>query len=103
MKKLKKHFTSDQDISAVQDNVADYLNQLDRLPQLDSHIIADITLNSAVDNAVAHELGRNIEGWQIIRKNANAVIWESPTVNESPTKLVLLRASAACKVTILFF
>ena len=103
MKKLKKHFTQDQDISAVQDNVADYLNQLDRLPQLDSHIIRDVVLNSAVDNQVAHELNRNIEGWQIIRKNANAVVWESSTTNPSPTKFVLLRASAACKVTILFF
>lgn len=103
MKKLKKVFTENEAVQALQDNVADYVTQLDVLPQLDSHIISEVTLNSAVDNIVPHELGRLIQGWQLVRQNANAVVWESSTVNENPKSYVILRSSATCTVSILFF
>ena len=103
MKKLKKVFTKNEDVQALQDNVAHYLVQLDSLPELDSHFIQDIRLTSAVDNIVPHELNRRIQGWYVVRQNANAVVYESSTVNDNPTAYVILRASATCTVSIIFF
>jgi hypothetical protein len=56
-----------------------------------------------VDNNVAHTLNRPIQGWQLVRQDSNAVVWESSTVNTAPSSIIILRASANCKVSILFF
>jgi hypothetical protein len=103
MRVFRKIFTEDPLQQRLQDSIAQSFAQFEKLPQLDSVIVKNIALSAAVDNAVEHKLGREIIGWQIIRQNANAVVYESPTVNTTPSSFVILRASATCTVTILFF
>ena len=103
MRTFQKIFTPDPLQQRLQDNIANSFNQIEKLPQLDSTIVKDVVLSGAVDTFVEHKLARPIQGWQVIRQNANAVVWESSTTNEQPSSLVILRASATCTVSILFF
>lgn len=103
MRIFRKIFTEDPLLQRLQDAIAASFNQFEKLPQLDSVVIQDVTLTSGIDNEVEHKLTRPIQGWQIIRKNANADVWESSTVNTTPSSAVILRSSATVKVTILFF
>lgn len=103
MRVFRKIFTDDPLQQRLQDSIAQSFSQLEKLPQLDSVIVKNVTLSAAIDNLVEHKLGREIVGWQIIRQNANAVVYESSTVNTTPSAFVILRTSAACTVTILFF
>jgi len=103
MRVFRKIFTEDPLQQRLQDSIAQSFAQFEKLPQLDSVIVTNVALSGAVDNAVEHKLGREIIGWQIIRQNANAVVYESATVNTAPSSFVILRTSATCTVTILFF
>lgn len=103
MRVFQKIYTGDPLQQRLQDNIAKSFSVIEKLPQLDSVIVKDVVLSAAIDNAVEHKLGRAIQGWQIIRQNANAVVWESATVNTTPSSFVILRASATCTVSILFF
>jgi hypothetical protein len=103
MRVFRKIFTDDPLQQRLQDSIAQSFSQFEKLPQLDSVIVKDITLSAAVDNNVEHKLGREIVGWQVIRQNANAVVYESSTINTTPSSFVILRTSATCKVSILFF
>lgn len=103
MRIFKKIFTDDPLQQRLQDAIALSFSQFEKLPQLDSVIIEDIDLTIAVDNQVQHSLQRRVIGWQIIRINAAATVYESPTVNTLPSSTIILRTTANCKVSILFF
>lgn len=103
MKIFKKIFTDDPLQQRLQDSVAASFSQFEKLPQLDSVIIEDVALTVAVDNQVQHSLQRRVVGWQIIRINAGAIVYESPTINTLPSSTIILRTTANCTVSILFF
>lgn len=103
MRTFQKIYTTDALQQRLQDNIANSFNQFEQLPQLDSLIVKDVVLSAAGDNIVSHKLNRPIQGWQIIRLNANAVIYESTTVNNQPSSVVILKTTANCTVSILFF
>lgn len=103
MRIFRKIFTDDPLQQRLQDSIAQSFNQFETLPQLDSVIVKDVVLSGAVDNNISHGLNRPIQGWQIIRKSANADVWESTTVNTAPSSFVILRASTTVTVSFIFF
>lgn len=103
MRIFRKIFTDDPLQQRLQDSIAQSFQQFEKLPQLDSVVVSNITLASGIDNQVEHKLGRPILGWQIIRKDANADVWESSTVNTAPSSFVILKASANVTVSFIFF
>ncbi len=103
MRVFQKIYTEDALQQRLQDNIANSFNQFEKLPQLDSVIVKDVVLSSTIDNVVEHKLSRPVQGWQVVRQNANAVVYESSTTNTAPSSVILLRASASCTVSILFF
>ena len=54
------------------------------------------------DTRVYHGLGRQMRTWEIVDRNANAVVWQATTVNSTPDKFIILRASAAVKIKVRF-
>lgn len=102
MRIFQKIFTQDSLQQRLQDNIANSFNQFERLPQLDSTIVKDVAITTN-DTFVEHRLGREVQGWQLVRQNANAVVYESSTVNAQPSSTIILKASANCTVSILFF
>lgn len=90
----------DPDLMRVQDSVKETFSSLVRSPILNSNSVVAALTTSPVE--VSHGLNRNIQGWFIIRQNAQAAIWE-PSASDTPNKTVTLEASAAVTVTIYFF
>lgn len=103
MQIFRKIYTEDLLQQRLQDSVASSFQYFEKLPQLDSVIVENVVLTSGVDNQVEHKLNRKIVGWQIIRKNANADVWESSTANNIPSSVIILRSSATVTVSFIFF
>ena len=92
----------DETVNRIQRNSLDALAYLYALPTSKNQVLRkDIKLTTA-DARVAHGIGQPCQGWIVVRNNANAVVFEV-TASPDPKNSVLLRASAACTVTLLFF
>ena len=92
--------SKDKDLMSLQDSVKDTLASIIRSPLLSENIVTVDLVTAPKD--ISHGLNRNIQGWFIIRQNAQAAVWE-PSVSTTPSKTVVLEASAAVTVTIYFF
>jgi hypothetical protein len=101
---LKKIRTEDETLNRVQDNIDQAIKDIERKDALARVVIEDVELlASSTDNFLSHKLDRKIKGFLVVRKNANADIWESATENVRPEKQIILRASAAVTATIWVF
>lgn len=103
MRIFRKIYTDDLLQQRLQDSIAASFQQFETLPQLDSVIVEDVTLLPNQDNVVEHKLARKLIGWQIIRQDAQADVWESSTVNSAPSSSIILRSSAIVKLSFIFF
>jgi len=54
------------------------------------------------DTRVYHGLGHQVETWEVVDRNANAVIWQSLTVNATPETFIILKASAPVTASVRF-
>lgn len=70
---------------------------------LDGRLILDIPLSSAATNRVAHGLQRAAVGYIVVKKNANAQIWDSEASNTLKSLFLDLNCSAAVTVSIWIF
>jgi hypothetical protein len=88
---------SDYDLSRVQDSVAATLNDITLRPLLDGFLLTNITLTTGVDNQINHKLGRTLQMWSVVRKNANANVWE---VASATSTILTLRTSANVTISL---
>ena len=91
---LKKIVSKILDLNLVQFNLEALVKELDTCVLLEGVLIKDVVLASWSDNQLNHGLDRTPRGFLITRKNANAQIWESDTVNPKPKNYLLIEASA---------
>ena len=89
------------DDSLFQNNVSQFVSQLENKSQLDSVIISDVAL-STTPTEVAHTLGRDWVGWHLVNLDSNAVVY-SPTSATNKQLFLTLTASASCTVSVLVF
>lgn len=90
-------------LTQVQDNVDLVFNQLQISPFQNGVFVVVGLSAGGVDNVVNHGLEREVQGWIVVDKNAQADIWLSPTTNNLKTKQILLRASAIVTVKLYIF
>lgn len=104
MRAFKKQNVGTIDLQFIQDNVDDALRGLiATTPILDGNLIEGIVIVSGTLKTVNHNLGRNLIGFMITRKSANAVIWDSQATNKNPSKTLELNASANVTISIWAF
>jgi hypothetical protein len=60
------------------------------------------TFAAATDTKVFHGLGRPVVEWEVIDRNANAVLWQSTAANERPNLYIIIQASAAVTAKLRF-
>lgn len=92
-------YTSGEDIlNKVQDNVDTALR-----PIIGSAIISGVLLNnvSLINGAtvVNHKLGKKLQGYIVVKKSANANIWDGA----ANTSTITLHSDAACTVSLWCF
>ena len=71
---------SSREFNTGQDHLEQVLTPLTNSSIVDGVYIKEIDLTVSVDNLVEHKLGREPLGWIVVRKFADANIWESLTV-----------------------
>lgn len=75
---FKKVAGADEDVAKLQDRLQEFFAQFIGNPLLNGVLLTNVSLSSTATN-VEHKLGRPHLGWIIVRKDANADIWESDT------------------------
>jgi len=96
--------TDDYQLSKVQDAAVESFSGLPtQFPVINGNTVTATAPAATTDFAVNHKLGRAIAGWIVVRKNANANVWESATANPRPTDQVIFQASAKANLTFYFF
>lgn len=85
----------------VQDNVNSAFIPLQSAQIINGQVLKGILLTTGQDNPVSHKLGRELVGYIVIKKNANADVWDSTSA--TPTLTVVLQTSANCTVDLYVF
>lgn len=90
--------TPDWTLQKIQDNVSSSLNPIAAKPIVDGVLVQDVKLTSGQDNSVSHTIGRTPLMWIVVKKNANADVWEA--TSPAPSKTLNLWCSANCTVSL---
>lgn len=99
--RFKQIKSADYELMKVQDNVNSALIPVLTAQIIDGQVLKGITLVSGVDNTVNHRLGRDLVGYIVIRKNANAAVWDSTSA--TPALTLILQTSVNCTVDLYVF
>ena len=86
-------------LGRVFDRLRDVLRSLANAVTNDRLIRVTFTAGTT-DTAVRHALGAPVLTWEIVDRSANAVVWQSSTVNSSPRDVLILQASAPVTVLV---
>ena len=77
MKPLRKIVSNTQDLTTVQNNIEEALDQIMPKEIIDGHLLKKITLTNAITNRIEHKLGRIPQGFIIVKQSASVVITSS--------------------------
>lgn len=93
----------DEDAATLQDNVGLSLNPILTKEILDGRLISDIPLVNGITNHISHGLSRAVNGYIVVKKNANSNIWDLESANNMKESFLDLTCSAVCTVTLWVF
>lgn len=91
-----------QDLMLLQNKWKSILDGFISNPSLSSIILPNVLLNSG-SNVVNHLLGRNLQGWRIVRQRGPGTIYDNQDSNVQPSLTLILIASQAVTVNIEVF
>lgn len=91
-------------LDVVQSGAANAVNAINQSEITDSTTATGISFSTPnADVVVNHGRGRQLTGWLVIDRNANANIWKSASNNPAPESTIILQADAAVTASFLFF
>jgi hypothetical protein len=99
---FKKVGQKSPEVTQFQDNCEQTFNRLTNKQILDGVLLEDVVLTTAALN-VSHGLGRPVTGYMVIKRNANAVVYDNESSNTKKTQFLILRASATVTVSLWVF
>lgn len=86
----------------MQTKWASQLNPLLKLPTNQGLILQEVELTTG-NNVVNHLLGRNLQGWFLVRKRAAAEIYDTQDDNSMPNLTLQLNTNADVSVDLFVF
>lgn len=100
-----KKIQADRILGQVQSNIELSLLPIQKSVIIDGVLLPDIILTAAASNGtmINHLLGRNPNGYIIVKQNANSVVWQSDVQNLIPDKVLYLKCSADVTVSLWVF
>lgn len=99
---IAKVQTNDRQLNQIQDNVMLSLNPLLKNALLSGALIQEVSLASGT-NTISHNLGRELQGWFVVRIRASATIYDTQDKNTIPSLTLVLVASAPVVVDLYCF
>lgn len=94
--------SEDKDLMLMQTAWASQLNPVVNQPQSSGVLLKQVSL-VAGDNTIDHRLGRNLQGWQLVRVRAAATIYDKQDTNQLQSRTLILNSSAPVVVDIFVF
>lgn len=94
--------TSNGDLGRAQQQLRLTLDPITAVPLLDGVLVEDVALTTST-KSVKHGLGRAPTGWLLVRKTANANVWDAQDSNAHPELTLDLVASGSVTVSLWVF
>jgi hypothetical protein len=102
IKDLQKVATDDKDLQAFQDKMETFVVPFVTCAIIDGILHNDIQLQTGTVFTLEHRLGRALRGWIVVKKSAQADVWDSQATNQVKSTL-LLNSSANVTVSVWVF
>lgn len=99
---LPKFFTVDKSLSLLQTQWASQIDPVLLQPLNSGLILPNVSLVTG-SNTINHRLGRDLQGWFVVRQRSAASIYDTQDSNQLPAKTLLLTASAGVVVDLFVF
>lgn len=99
---LPQFQSDDTNFQLMQSKWASILNPIISSPANNSLILKNIHL-AVGNNVIPHLLGRNLQGWKIVRQRGPASIYDNQDQQQLPQYMLTLVSSAAVSVDIEVF
>lgn len=93
MAQLPQFQSDDQNMQLLQNKWAAILNPIIAKPQNSGNILQSVPLAIGA-NVINHKLGRNLQGWVIIRQRAAGTAYDTQDTNLTPDLTLRLVSSA---------
>jgi hypothetical protein len=94
--------SEDNSLTLLQTAWATQINPVLSLPQSSGIILKNVSLILG-DNTIDHRLGRDLQGWQLIRVRAAATIYDKQDSNQLKSRTLVLNSSAPVVVDLFVF
>lgn len=94
--------TPDQNLQLIQQNLVRTLNPVFNTQTLGGNLLTNVVLKIG-DNSINHGLGRNLNGWQIVRQRAHASISDDQDNNKTPALTLTLNSTDPVTVDLYVF
>lgn len=94
--------TDSKDLSLLQTNWAQQINPVLNLPTNKGQVLKSISLVTG-SNQVSHRLGRNLQGWFLVRQRGAASVYDQQDAELNPSLFLSLVSSANVSVDIFVF
>lgn len=101
-KSFRKVVGQDRELNQVQSNVAQAVSEFIKSPLLDGRLIEDLSLTTS-STRIEHKLGRVPRGYLIVKRNANAQVYDTLSSEGSPELFLPLTASGNVTVSLWIF
>jgi len=86
----------------LQTNWAQQLNPIIQDPMSNNVILKNVVLTTGL-NVINHKLGRNLQGWVLVRQRASASIFDAQDSNPNTALTLYLNSNANVTVDIMVF
>lgn len=99
---LPKFQSDDNSVNLMQTNWKTTLDPVINQPFNSGNILPTVNLVTG-KNIIDHGLGRDLQGWIVIRQTGNSNIYDLQNLNPLPDKNLWLQASSGVTVNLLVF
>ena len=100
---LPKFGTTDKSFALLQTQWAKFIDPILSLPMVQQNTLKNVVLTSGTTNRINHGLGRELQGWFIIRLRASATVYDTQDSNQTPQYTLQLVTSANVTVDLVVF
>lgn len=102
LKDFKKIKLADVELTQLQNNIHNYLSQLTNNTLLSGNLIASVDIING-DTNIAHGLNRTPQGYLVVSRSANVVVWDEAAKQTTPKTFLTLSANANATIGIYIF
>jgi hypothetical protein len=100
---FKKVANASEDTQKLQERLDEYFAPITSSAIIDGVLLKNVELTAGVVTEVSHKLGRELLGWIVVRRRANAQVWDTQDSNTFKSRTLWLNTSATVFVDLWVF